>query len=556
MARALVSGAVALIALAAVLALRSDSLGDGPSKATATPAESAAKPPAEAAPKQPSQPVGKTAVEQALGDTADFNFTNTPLKDIAAFVANRYKINLLLDSKALADAGVTGDSTFTEQVKGISLRSALRLILAPKDLDFIESDDNLLTITTLDVAKTRTTMRIYDVRNFADPVVEFSPGPVSWTRLSEIITSTVMPASWTANGGAATLTIADGNMVVLQAIEVQEQIADLLSQLETARRLVAGPPGGELPTTIETPNESKSRIDRALDSRQDFVFVDTPLSTIVQILEKKLGIAVQLDTKALADAGVIPETFLSIDLKQIRARVGLRALLATKDLNFIIDHEVLLITTSEVGKMKTVTKLYPVEDLVGALNPTTGEIDFQSLVETITGSVIPASWDANGGAGSIEPFRICKVLVVSQTMELHEDIKDLLTKLRAARKNNPPTVAAPSDAPIVRMYSLRLLADEKESQQIVDMIRKLVEPKSWNDSNVYIGLVSGSIVVRQTPEVHRHIQNLLNALGLTPGVGPSPMSDTSQRPVPLSRAGGGFGGGFGASGFGGGGGAF
>ena len=129
------------------------------------------------------------------------------------------------------------------------------------------------------------------------------------------------------------------------------------------------------------------------------------------------------------------------------------------------------------------TKLYPVQDLVGAINPTTGEIDFQTLVDTITGTVAPSSWDASGGAGSIEPFQIYKLLVVSQTQEIHREIKDLLTRLRAARKKNPPVVVAPSNEPVVRMYTLRLLSDEKENQQVIDMIRKLIEPKSWHDSN-------------------------------------------------------------------------
>ncbi len=91
------------------------------------------------------------------------------------------------------------------------------------------------------------------------------------------------------------------------------------------------------------------------------------------------------------------------------------------------------------------------------------------------------------------------------------------------------------------MYSLRLLSDEKENQQVIDMIRKLIEPKSWHDSKTYIGLVSGSIVVRQTPEVHRHIQNLLNALGLTPGSG-----GAAAAPTPATLGGGGLGGGGGA----------
>lgn len=58
------------------------------------------------------------------------------------------------------------------------------------------------------------------------------------------------------------------------------------------------------------------------------------------------------------------------------------------------------------------------------------QADFDSLIELITSTVTPASWDANGGAGSIAPFATNLTLVVSQTQEIHEQIADLLQQLR------------------------------------------------------------------------------------------------------------------------------
>ena len=410
--------------------------------------------------------------------------------------------------------------------------------MASKDLDIIESDDNVLTITTADVAKTRTTTQLYDVRKFADPAVEFSPGPASWTQISELVTSTVTPASWSGNGGAGSMAILDGNMVVSQTEEIQSQIADLLSLMETARRQAAEPGNSEVPLTLDSPDAAELRIEQALESRQEFIFADIPLGDAVQILSKQLDVTVQLDTKAIIDAGITEKTPMSMKLHHVRARVGLRALLNTQNLEFIIDHDVLLITTGDVGKTKNVTKVYPVTDLIGAVNPTTGEIDYLPLVETITSTVVPASWDASGGAGSIDPFPICKVLVISQTEQLHQEIKELLTALRAARKSNPHAAVVPSTAMVLRSYSLPKLTNEKEGEQVVDMIRKLIDPKSWTDADAYIGLVAGSIVVRQTPDVQFHIQHLLNALSLTPA------ASTSGTGIPASPVG--------ASGFGGG----
>ncbi|HEX3999973.1 MAG TPA: hypothetical protein VHX65_15585 [Pirellulales bacterium] len=58
------------------------------------------------------------------------------------------------------------------------------------------------------------------------------------------------------------------------------------------------------------------------------------------------------------------------------------------------------------------------------------QADFDSLIELITSTVSPQSWDSNGGAGSIAPFNTNLTLVVSQTQEIHEQIADLLQQLR------------------------------------------------------------------------------------------------------------------------------
>jgi general secretion pathway protein D len=56
--------------------------------------------------------------------------------------------------------------------------------------------------------------------------------------------------------------------------------------------------------------------------------------------------------------------------------------------------------------------------------------DFDSLIELITTTVAPQTWDSVGGPGSIAPFANNLSLVVSQTQEVHEQIADLLQQLR------------------------------------------------------------------------------------------------------------------------------
>ena len=56
--------------------------------------------------------------------------------------------------------------------------------------------------------------------------------------------------------------------------------------------------------------------------------------------------------------------------------------------------------------------------------------DFQSLIELITQTIAPTTWNTVGGPGSVMPFETNLSLVVSQTQEAHEELADLLDQLR------------------------------------------------------------------------------------------------------------------------------
>lgn len=58
------------------------------------------------------------------------------------------------------------------------------------------------------------------------------------------------------------------------------------------------------------------------------------------------------------------------------------------------------------------------------------QADFDSLIDLITSTVAPTTWDSVGGPGSIAPFETNLSIVVSQTQAVHEQIVDLLEQLR------------------------------------------------------------------------------------------------------------------------------
>ena len=58
------------------------------------------------------------------------------------------------------------------------------------------------------------------------------------------------------------------------------------------------------------------------------------------------------------------------------------------------------------------------------------QADFTALIQLITQTVAPDSWQEVGGAGTIQPFNTTLSLVVRQTQQVHDEIADLLEQLR------------------------------------------------------------------------------------------------------------------------------
>jgi hypothetical protein len=78
------------------------------------------------------------------------------------------------------------------------------------------------------------------------------------------------------------------------------------------------------------------------------------------------------------------------------------------------------------------TMVYPVGDLLGKGKETKLE-DLDDLINVVSSTVEPSSWAENGGDGTIEYYYRSRAIVVRQTPQVHEQIRDLLAELRQAR---------------------------------------------------------------------------------------------------------------------------
>ena len=138
---------------------------------------------------------------------------------------------------------------------------------------------------------------------------------------------------------------------------------------------------------------SEQKIMDELEMLTEMQYIETPFQGVVDDLKKRHGIEIQLDAKVLDEAGIGSDTPVTRSLRDIPLRSALRLVLDGLDLTYDVSNDVLLITTQEKAGAMLTTRTYPVGDL-------SDKQDYDALVNAITTTVKPTSWDEVGGAGA------------------------------------------------------------------------------------------------------------------------------------------------------------
>jgi len=109
------------------------------------------------------------AIFDALDDTTTLEFIETPLQDVVDYLKDLHGIEIQIDHRALEDVGIGSDTPITRNLKGITLRSALRLMLKEMDLTYVVRDE-VLQITTPEEAESELTTKVYPVADLVLPI--------------------------------------------------------------------------------------------------------------------------------------------------------------------------------------------------------------------------------------------------------------------------------------------------------------------------------------------------------------------------------------------------
>lgn len=199
--------------------------------------------------------------------------------------------------------------------------------------------------------------------------------------------------------------------------------------------------GGGRGATVERDPEKTAaeRIEAALKQplTAPLVFDEQPLNEVTQLLEDEYDIPIVFDKSALDEVAISPSTEITINLRNISLQSALNLMFrepGLEDLTYIVDQEVLLVTTRERADENLVIRVYRVDDFDLEQRRPEGDVTgFTPLLEVIHQCVENDSWAINGtGTGQIHALKP-GMLVVAQTPSVQRKIESLLAAMRSVK---------------------------------------------------------------------------------------------------------------------------
>ena len=108
------------------------------------------------------------AIEAKLSDRISINMDKQPLSEAVTFLTNYTGLNIILDPKAVADAGLSSASPVTLTLNNSKLKTVLKLLLQPLGLTY-KLEDDVIVITSPEAMQAQTITQTYYVGDLVMP---------------------------------------------------------------------------------------------------------------------------------------------------------------------------------------------------------------------------------------------------------------------------------------------------------------------------------------------------------------------------------------------------
>jgi len=203
--------------------------------------------------------------------------------------------------------------------------------------------------------------------------------------------------------------------------------------------------------------EREETLQAALQSDTEANFPDIPLNEVTIYFSHLHNVPISVQTKDLADIGVSADQTIDVSYSKISLKNALLQILDPLELTYIVDREMILITSKTKASEMLKTRVYPVADFM-----TNSPYSFDTLVAAIR-NTSPGEWKpyslevptparvvfnkaakgrpAQSQGGSISTIPQSNALVISQSYHAHNAIVELLTQLRQVRADQAKSPA-------------------------------------------------------------------------------------------------------------------
>lgn len=173
-------------------------------------------------------------IHRKLNEKASVNLEKLPLDEAIQSISTTSGIPIVLDLISIEEAGLklSVDTPVTLQINNTPLRSVLKALLSPLELDFAVEDD-MVKVTTFEVACRVLTTGIYPVADLVTDDVD------SWKGLVRLVQGE-SDGLWEEHdgwGGTIFMSRATRSLVVRQVPEAHADIHRILTFLRAARRI-------------------------------------------------------------------------------------------------------------------------------------------------------------------------------------------------------------------------------------------------------------------------------------------------------------------------------
>jgi hypothetical protein len=290
-------------------------------------------------------------------------------------------------------------------------------------------------------------MRVYPVMDLLTPpsAQRYTEAGAAIDSLSGLVTGTVARVTWSDVGGTGELTAVPdrGVLVCKQTAAVHEQIECLVAALRQARNEQFPNARVRLPAVERKEQRVIAELRRALASPVTLKCDSSPVRDFARQIASMREIPVVVDARIEGDvkvsvdvAGVLLSRALYLALDPVGLDAG------------IYDGAIFIAPGSSESWQDYDTRVYPVWDLVRARDATeervSPDLKLARLVQTIRQCVQPNTWEEVGGPHQVTPFANAGAFVVSQTSFGHDELSQLLSQLREAEHQEPPTELNPA----------------------------------------------------------------------------------------------------------------